>query len=77
MGDLDILSMGCAGGHTRLLQLTPHVRGCGRSKGRTSWTGIPERGDYQAVIDHLLEASKYPKPSHLIISVSSWWMGEE
>lgn len=45
-------------------------RGCGRSKGRTSWTGMPERGDYQAVIDHLLKADKYPKPSHLIISVS-------
>ncbi|CDS11728.1 hypothetical protein LRAMOSA03991 [Lichtheimia ramosa] len=45
-----------------------NFRGCGRSKGRTSWTGMPERGDYQAVIDHLLKADKYPKPSHLIIS---------
>ena len=47
-----------------------YFRGCGHSKGRTSWTGIPERGDYQAVMDHLMKASKYPRPTHLIISVS-------
>ncbi|KAG2224939.1 hypothetical protein INT45_010888 [Circinella minor] len=39
---------------------------CGHSKGRTSWTGMPERGDYEAVIQHL-KTSFPQKLSHLII----------
>ncbi|KAI9011945.1 Alpha/Beta hydrolase protein [Phycomyces nitens] len=48
-----------------------NFRGCGNSKGRTSWTGMAERDDYQAVIDHVLHspeyAAKYPRPSRLLI----------
>ncbi|KAI8139084.1 Alpha/Beta hydrolase protein [Fennellomyces sp. T-0311] len=44
-----------------------NFRGCGKSKGRTSWTGMPERGDYEAVIEYL-KTSGPRKLSHLIIS---------
>ncbi|KAI9260526.1 Alpha/Beta hydrolase protein [Phascolomyces articulosus] len=43
-----------------------NFRGCGHSKGRTSWTGMPERGDYEAVIQYLKTSSPC-KLSHLII----------
>ncbi|SAL96903.1 hypothetical protein [Absidia glauca] len=49
-----------------------NFRGCGKSTGRTSWTGIPEQKDYQAVIDYLLERSDnddkgFPAISHLLV----------
>ncbi|KAI9315261.1 Alpha/Beta hydrolase protein [Dichotomocladium elegans] len=44
-----------------------NFRGSGNSKGRTSWTGMAERGDYQAVIHHLIDDAK-PVPSSIIIS---------
>ncbi|OAD72303.1 hypothetical protein PHYBLDRAFT_169442 [Phycomyces blakesleeanus NRRL 1555(-)] len=62
---------GPLGGHMNNNVVSSLHRGCGESKGRTSWTGMAERGDYQAVIDHVLHspdyASKYPKPSRLMI----------
>ncbi|KAI9490599.1 Alpha/Beta hydrolase protein [Zychaea mexicana] len=44
-----------------------NFRGCGRSKGRTSWTGVPERGDYEGVIQYI-KTSGPRKLSHLLIS---------
>ncbi|KAI9257401.1 hypothetical protein BY458DRAFT_412006, partial [Sporodiniella umbellata] len=49
-------------------------RGSGRSKGRTSWTGMPEREDYQAVMDFLfqqenLKQLKMPQVNRLVICV--------
>ncbi|KAF9581973.1 hypothetical protein BGW38_000825 [Lunasporangiospora selenospora] len=35
-----------------------NFRGCGKSKGRTSWTGEAEREDYQTVIDFLQSGSR-------------------
>lgn len=46
---------------------TKIIRGCGGSEGRTSWTGMPERGDYEAVVDYLLEQN--PRVSHLFLGV--------
>ncbi|KAG0189174.1 hypothetical protein DFQ28_003753 [Apophysomyces sp. BC1034] len=42
-----------------------NFRGCGRSEGKTSWTGMSEREDYQTVVDYLTE--QYPKLSRLIL----------
>jgi predicted acyl esterase len=52
-----------------------NFRGCGNSKGRTSWTGMPERSDYASVVRYLLEsetyrASEYPTINQLILCAS-------
>ncbi|ORX53191.1 alpha/beta-hydrolase [Hesseltinella vesiculosa] len=45
-----------------------NFRGSGRSSGRTSWTGIPEQHDYQAVVDSVLaNSTRYPKIDKLFI----------
>ncbi|KAI8992293.1 Alpha/Beta hydrolase protein [Pilobolus umbonatus] len=48
-----------------------NFRGSGQSKGKTSWTGMPEREDYLSVIDYLLEdegfKTNYPKVTRLIL----------
>jgi hypothetical protein len=51
-----------------------NFRGCGNSKGRTSWTAMPERADYASVVRYLLESevyrtSGYPKINQLILCV--------
>jgi alpha/beta superfamily hydrolase len=47
-----------------------NFRGCGKSKGKTSWTGLPEREDYISVMDYLLKGEDYPKVNHLVLCVS-------
>lgn len=52
-----------------------NFRGCGNSKGRTSWTAMPERADYASVVRYLLESeafqiSSYPTINQLIICVN-------
>ncbi|KAI8062144.1 Alpha/Beta hydrolase protein [Gongronella butleri] len=42
-----------------------NFRGSGRSSGRTSYTGIAEQRNYQAVVDHVLK--QYPNLSHLFL----------
>ncbi|KAI8365439.1 Alpha/Beta hydrolase protein, partial [Choanephora cucurbitarum] len=46
-----------------------NFRGCGKSKGKTSWTAMPERQDYQAVIDYVLDhpLPEIPKIDRLIL----------
>ncbi|KAI8386980.1 Alpha/Beta hydrolase protein [Blakeslea trispora] len=46
-----------------------NFRGCGKSKGKTSWTGMPERQDYQAVIDYALDhqLAEVPKVNRMIL----------
>ncbi|KAI8575320.1 hypothetical protein K450DRAFT_262378 [Umbelopsis ramanniana AG] len=44
-----------------------NFRGAGRSGGRTSWTGMPERQDYIAVMNHLFKSNAYPTISSIII----------
>ncbi|KAI8879138.1 hypothetical protein K501DRAFT_287515 [Backusella circina FSU 941] len=49
-----------------------NFRGCGNSKGRTSWTGMPEREDYYGVIDFITKDNNermkgYPKVSSVIL----------
>ncbi|KAI8098880.1 Alpha/Beta hydrolase protein [Halteromyces radiatus] len=48
-----------------------NFRGCGNSTGKTSWTGLPEQKDYQAVVNYLLTNNDirqdYPTISHLVI----------
>ncbi|KAI8080163.1 uncharacterized protein B0P05DRAFT_540214 [Gilbertella persicaria] len=49
-----------------------NFRGCGNSKGRTSWTGMPERQDYQAVIHYALDHNTldiFPEINSLILCV--------
>ncbi|KAF9198121.1 hypothetical protein BGZ49_001168 [Haplosporangium sp. Z 27] len=41
-----------------------NFRGCGKSKGRTSWFGEGEREDYQTIID-VLQSGSHPGSSHL------------
>jgi hypothetical protein len=52
-----------------------NFRGCGNSKGRTSWTGMPEREDYYGVIDFITKDDNehmkdYPKVSSILLCVS-------
>lgn len=49
-----------------------NFRGCGKSKGRTSWTAMPERDDYISVMDFLLGSKEYnelelPKINQLVL----------
>ncbi|KAG1441148.1 hypothetical protein G6F56_011615 [Rhizopus delemar] len=50
-----------------------NFRGCGKSQGRTSWTGMPEREDYSSVIDFILDQHEdyknlnFPQVNSLII----------
>ncbi|KAG2233348.1 Alpha/Beta hydrolase protein [Thamnidium elegans] len=46
-----------------------NFRGCGKSQGRTSWTGIPEQQDYKSVLDYMTnnEELGYPKPTKFIL----------
>ncbi|CEG71927.1 hypothetical protein RMATCC62417_07571 [Rhizopus microsporus] len=47
-----------------------NFRGCGHSKGKTSWTGMPERDDYLSVIDAILDdqiQKELPKVNRLIL----------
>ncbi|KAI7906479.1 Alpha/Beta hydrolase protein [Cokeromyces recurvatus] len=46
-----------------------NFRGCGNSKGRTSWTGMPEREDYISVMNYLLrlDDNNYPLVNQLIL----------
>jgi alpha/beta superfamily hydrolase len=47
-----------------------NFRGCGKSKGKTSWTGMSERDDYITVMDYLLSSNeKYPKINQFVICV--------
>lgn len=52
-----------------------NFRGCGKSQGRTSWTGMPEREDYSSVIDFILDQHEdyknlnFPQVNSLIICV--------
>ena len=53
-----------------------NFRGCSKSKGKTSWTGMPEREDYISVVDYLIDSEQYkalnfPKINHLILCVRS------
>lgn len=51
-----------------------NFRGCGKSKGRTSWTGMPEREDYMAVVDCALDENElqtYPRINKLILCVNT------
>ncbi|KAG0298130.1 hypothetical protein BGZ98_000320 [Dissophora globulifera] len=41
-----------------------NFRGCGKSKGKTSWTGEAEREDYQTVVD-FLQSGSHAGSSHL------------
>ncbi|KAF9435483.1 hypothetical protein BGZ76_006225 [Entomortierella beljakovae] len=41
-----------------------NFRGCGKSKGRTSWFGEAERGDYQTIVD-LLQSGPHPGSTNL------------
>ncbi|KAG0355097.1 hypothetical protein BC939DRAFT_473217 [Gamsiella multidivaricata] len=41
-----------------------NFRGCGRSKGKTSWFAEAERDDYQTVVD-FLQSGSYARNSHL------------
>ncbi|KAF9344966.1 hypothetical protein BGX26_003700 [Mortierella sp. AD094] len=41
-----------------------NFRGCGKSKGRTSWFGEAEREDYQTIVD-VLQSGSHPGSSHL------------
>ncbi|KAG0086663.1 hypothetical protein BGZ92_007977 [Podila epicladia] len=41
-----------------------NFRGCGKSKGRTSWFGEAEREDYQTVIDFLQSGGSLPSSVH-------------
>lgn len=47
-----------------------NFRGCGKSQGRTSWTGQGERADYMSVMNYLLE--KYPDINQLVLSGYSY-----
>ncbi|ORZ28685.1 hypothetical protein BCR41DRAFT_343894 [Lobosporangium transversale] len=42
-----------------------NFRGCGRSKGRTSWFGGAERDDYQTIVDFLQSGSHSRASPHL------------
>ncbi|KAL7321464.1 hypothetical protein PS15m_001228 [Mucor circinelloides] len=47
-----------------------NFRGCGKSKGRTSWTAMPEREDYMSVVDYALNDNalqEYPRIHKLIL----------
>lgn len=46
-----------------------NFRGCGKSQGKTSWTGQAERDDYMSLVDYLLEDKqlKYPKINQLLL----------
>ncbi|KAI9359452.1 Alpha/Beta hydrolase protein [Pilaira anomala] len=46
-----------------------NFRGSGLSEGRTSWTGIAEKEDYESVLDYLInqEDINYPKPNKVIL----------
>lgn len=49
-----------------------NFRGCGKSKGKTSWTGMAERDDYISVMEYLLadnQLQNYPQVSHLLLCV--------
>ncbi|CEP11457.1 hypothetical protein [Parasitella parasitica] len=49
-----------------------NFRGCGKSKGRTSWTGMPEREDYMSVVDYALDEStlrSYPRINKMIFCI--------
>jgi len=51
-----------------------NFRGCGKSKGRTSWTAMPEREDYMSIVDYALNDSalpEYPRIHKLILCASS------
>ncbi|KAL9541367.1 hypothetical protein MBANPS3_009162 [Mucor bainieri] len=50
-----------------------NFRGCGKSKGRTSWTAMAEREDYMSVVDYALDESTlqdYPSINRLILCAS-------
>lgn len=50
-----------------------NFRGCGKSKGRTSWTAMAEREDYMSIVDYALEGSAlqdYPRINRLILCAS-------
>lgn len=47
-----------------------NFRGCGKSQGKTSWTGQGEREDYMSVVEYLL--AKYPQISQLVLSGYSY-----
>ncbi|KAK4511063.1 uncharacterized protein ATC70_012273 [Mucor velutinosus] len=47
-----------------------NFRGCGKSKGRTSWTAMAEREDYMSVVDYALDdgaLQEYPRINRLIL----------
>ncbi|KAI9474303.1 MAG: hypothetical protein EXX96DRAFT_488543 [Benjaminiella poitrasii] len=48
-----------------------NFRGCGNSKGKTSWTGMPERKDYISVMNYMLQLNdiNYPSVNSLILCV--------
>lgn len=54
-----------------------NFRGCGRSEGRTSWTGMPEREDYISVMHFILrnnsdyQALNLPTVNQLILCVNN------
>lgn len=50
--------------------ISTFVRGSGRSGGRTSWTAMPERQDYMAVLEYLHNSKEYPEISSVIMCVS-------
>ncbi|KAI8984322.1 hypothetical protein BDF20DRAFT_859253 [Mycotypha africana] len=55
----------CAKGY---VSVCLNFRGCGRSKGKTSWTGLPERDDYLSVVNYLLDSNKYRSSSFPMIT---------
>ncbi|KAG2180098.1 hypothetical protein INT43_003886 [Umbelopsis isabellina] len=44
-----------------------NFRGAGGSAGRTSWSGMPERQDYAAVVEYLTNNKDYPPISSIIL----------
>ncbi|CAO3577946.1 unnamed protein product [Absidia cylindrospora] len=48
-----------------------NFRGCGKSTGKTSWTGMSEQKDYQAVVDYLMKRDNtqhdHPTVSYLFV----------
>ncbi|KAI8370337.1 Alpha/Beta hydrolase protein [Radiomyces spectabilis] len=53
------------------LAVSINFRGCGHSKGKPSWTGMPERGDYQSVVDAVTQPTEktqqFPRARQLVI----------
>lgn len=50
-----------------------NFRGCGKSKGRTSWTAMAEREDYNSVVSYALNDNamqEYPSINRFILCAS-------